>query len=114
MGDQAAPLCGIVFCCCWMAFAAITAAVIYNHTNWQKENYGTDGLGTISIEHFSQIAQDWKTKPFTDIIVHPTGRTSSCPISHPHEVFHYTWKGAHEYCDCFEAGFEYDDAILLE
>ena len=102
----------ILGCCCfvWIIFSLITAVIIFVHNNNKLDSYGV----MISLEHFTQIAEDWHTPPYTDIVVIKTdNRRSSCPKTHPHEVIQYTWPGFHAYCDCFEAGYSFENALYI-
>jgi hypothetical protein len=48
------------------------------------------------------------------VVEKTTNERSKCPSSHPHEVIHFIWPGFHEYCDCFDAGYTYNNALFIE
>ena len=43
-----------------------------------------------SLDHFTQISQDWNEHPYTSVILKTTEIDQSCPSSHPYEVLQKT------------------------
>jgi hypothetical protein len=53
----------------------------------------------LSLNHLTQIIQDWETVPLVDMRI---TSEKQCPESHPEEVFYKTWPGIYPTCDCQE------------
>ena len=65
----------------------------YSDTVWYQEGYLT------------QVLEDWKTKPLTDVLVIKVDESypmmpTYCPKEYPEQVVYKFWPGTFPYCDC--------------
>jgi len=84
-------------CCALQTFMLITTSMMLHYQNgllWKAEQKSGDQRH--SLEFFTQIVEDWETKPITDLAI---THENSC--SWPFEdAIIKVWPGSVQYCDC--------------
>ena len=84
----------------WVLGIANSSYVIINQQKLATGNITND------ISYFSQITEDWTTKPFVDIKIMKRDENDEipeCPNDFPDEVVYKIWPGTRPYCDCTTA-----------